>query len=113
MGQQLGWYRLGEKWKSGGYKTPWANDAPPEFADRFDGRWAWFNAVLDSDHEQIITCGCCQNGSTYGCDTPSLWRPKDFTEFRAKQTAANLIKPIFKQMTDWLEAHPDVYVEYS
>lgn len=112
MGQSIGWYRLGERWKSGGYKTPWADDAPKEFHERFQGRAEWWSAALGCG-EQVITCGCCQDGYTYGCDTSSVWRPTDFAAFREAQQKAGLTDEIFVQMTDWLEAHPDVYVDYN
>ncbi len=82
------------------------------FAERFQGRAAWWSALLDNGAE-VITCGCCQNGYTYGCDTSSVWRPTDFAAFREAQRKAGLTDEIFVQMTDWLEARPDVYVDYG
>lgn len=112
MGQNLGFYRLtGDK-----FITKHADDVPEHFEDRFQGRWDFFNAVLDVG-EIIKTCGCGADRCRPMCSGDSVIRLTDFAALREKLGV--LLKPdedgdsIFRDMTDWLEAHPDVYVDYS
>jgi hypothetical protein len=119
MGQDIGWYRLKGRNSTGGWNQEWAEDAPDKFSRRFPQRWDWYISIFGVPNESIITCGCCQNGYTYGCDTSSVVRPTDFKAFREKLSQQGLLEPdedgdcVCRDMTDWLEQHPDVYVEYS
>lgn len=102
MGQSIGWYRFSED-KS---RREWAKDVPDTFDMRFDGRWEWYRAIWDVPHER----------TEQGDD--AMFRPTDFVAFRQRLTELGLLADdegheMFREMTDWLEAHPDVYVEYS
>lgn len=103
MSQSIGWYRFKE---DGSHE--WAKDAPDTFDMKFDGRWEWYQAIWDVPHERIpVTDHDCH-----------YMRPTDFTAFRQRLAEIGLLKDdeeheIFREMADWLEAHPDVYVEYS
>jgi hypothetical protein len=103
MGQTIGWY----KFTTDKSKHTWADDVP-EWADmKFDGRWEWFRAILDVPHERT------------DMSDDAMFRPTDFAAFRGKLNEQGLLEPdedgdcLIRDITDWLEQHPDVYVEYS
>jgi hypothetical protein len=102
MGQTIGWYRFTED-KS---RHEWAKDVPDYFDMKFDGRWEWFQAIWEVPHERVFS----------GDD--AMFRPTDFVAFRERLSTIGLLvgdeeHEVFREMTDYLEAHPDVYVEYS
>lgn len=102
MGQSIGWYRFSEDKSS----HKWADDIPEDFDSRFIGRWEYYFAIWGVPYER----------TSQGDD--GMIRPTDFVVFREKLTAIGLLTDsekheIFGLMTDWLEAHPDVYLDYS
>lgn len=107
MGQSIGWYRLKEHPKYG-HESIWADDVPDMFDMKFDGRWEWYQAIWDVPYERVPV-------TDYDCH---YMRPTDFAAFRQRLTELGLLADdeeheIFREMTDWLEQHSDVYVEYS
>jgi hypothetical protein len=124
MGQDIGWHRITGRSSTGGWDTKWADDAPEEFSQRFQNRWEFFNAVMDAPSEHITTCGCCQNGYTYGCGYSSVLKPTDIPALRKICEERGLfepseyekeegLEPICKRMVDWLEQHSDVVLDYG
>lgn len=113
MGQAIG-FRILTHDK---FITKGASGVPDHFTDRFQGRWDWFNAVLDTPHEYVKDCGCGEGKCYYGCSGDAVFRPTNFQALRSK--LGPMVNPpteenqIFREITDWLEAHPDVYVEFS
>lgn len=118
MGMSIGFYRITGRHKRGWLITESAEDAPERFGERFPRRMGYTNLVFDVPHEYVKTCSCGEK-CFYGCSGDAIYRPTDFTLFREKLKAEGYFEPdvggecIFKEMTDWLEAHPDVYIEFS
>jgi hypothetical protein len=127
MGMDIGFHRLAKdptkRWID---KAP-ADDAPEHFTHRFEGRGAYTNLIFDVPHEYIKTCGCGERCG-YGCSGDAVYRPTDFAAFREKLRTEGMYEPameedydgekvdgnqIFREMTDWLEQHPDVYVDFG
>jgi hypothetical protein len=116
MGMDIGWYRLtGDK-----FKTKWAGDVPEEYTMRFTRRGLFVSLIYDVPYEHHRTCSCPEGDKhNYFCDDIGVVRPTDFAAFREKLKAEGMLEPdeegfnIFNEMVDWLEKHPDVYVEFS
>ncbi len=93
-------------------------DVPDHFSNRYAQRMDWLAAMWDVEHESVLTC-LCKNEEYHNypmaCADPRGRRPTDFDAFRAKYR--EIIKPdqvsVFDEMTDWLEQHPGVYVDFS
>lgn len=122
MGMNIGFYRIVRKHPRGWLETKSANDAPEYFTYRFPRIMAYCHTILDVPHEYLKTCSCGEKCS-YGCGGDAVYRPTDFAAFRAQLKAGGFFgdvfygedgeEDVFKEITDWLEAHPDVYVEIS
>lgn len=101
MGQTIGWY----KWD--GKNKTWDDDIPDWFDAKWEGTFAWWIAILDAAPVLI-------EEDSYTGDY--LARPGNFDQFRAKlKTVTD--DPVrldsYEEMTVYLEAHPDVYVNFG
>lgn len=111
MGQTIGW----RKYDSQTGKSEWAK-VPDWFEGKWTGRWDWFQSLYASGETLQM-----------GNDDEYL-RPVDFNAVR--QHLANIsdesvvaqhwpdldmvnVRNSWKQCTDWLEANPDVFVDYG
>lgn len=118
MGYDLLFYKM-----SGGDLNFDESDVPEDFSHRYEGRQQWLSLMWDLPHDSKQTCNCdlsVDGKHHYFCADPSATRPKDFAAFRRKIRDAGLDSPdwgdgraIFSEMTDWLEAHPEIYVSFS
>jgi hypothetical protein len=127
VGTDIGFRRLVKDPTKRWIDTAWADDAPEHFTHRFEGRGVFTNLIFDVPHEYVKTCGCGET-CAYGCPGDAVYRPTDIDAFREKLKAEGMLEPkiekyfdgeeydanqIFREMTDWLEAHPDVYVDFG
>lgn len=101
MGQRIGWYR----W-NGNDKT-WDDNIPDWFDAKWEGIWDWFIAIFDAAPVEV-------DKDSYTGD--SLIRPGNFDQFRAKlKTATDDPARLanYEEMTAYLEAHPNTYVNFG
>jgi hypothetical protein len=127
MGMEIGFQRIVGKHPRGWLETKTADDAPEHFTHRFDRRGNFTNLIFDVPHEYVKTCSCGEKCS-YGCPGDAIYRPTDFAAFREKLKEEGMWEPkieeyydgerydsnqIFRDMAEWLEQHPDVYVDFG
>lgn len=127
MGQDIGFHRIIGKHPRGWLETKTAEDVPERFTERFDRRGNYTTLVFDVPHEYVKTCSCGEKCS-YGCPGDAIYRPTDFDAFRGKLKEAGMwerreeeyndgekydANQIFRDMTEWLETHPNVYIDFG
>ena len=116
MGQTIGWRKFTHEKEQYGQKV---EDLPDWFDGKWAGRFEWYIAMFDGETESRDECPVMGNG---------YYRPRDFAKFRESLASIkdsdvinqhwpaldmSEVRASWKECTDFLEAHPDVFVDYS